>query len=412
MKNYKKITLKCGVPLYLFNDSSLKQTFVNYIVKYGSSGEYFDYILDGKKYHVSPGYAHYLEHLLVEHSKYGDIYNNFSRRYYETNAYTALDHTSYFFYGVDDVKKSIKELIEAIEIPVFNKKDVNQTRHAIEEEATSRCDEPLDLINCLTLRNLYKDFEYIDETLSYIGNRETTKNIIIDKLIDCYNAFYSDYKNKVLVIVGNVNEKELVDYLNEIYANIHKKNHSLILPKYNYGPLRKVDDVLNRDNAKNMHSFGIKVEKLDNVSTRDMNFVLYLNLGYIFYGDYYNDLKNKGIIDARYDAYLHNNGNCHSFIDIYSSSKGEEYLKRILDKLNKKDLTKDEYELLKKTMLADEVRKLDNKYNPAYKFGDRMFKTYDYSDIDYIRSKTYDEYKDINNRVDFNTYTKCVGKRG
>lgn len=83
VNNYKKIILDNGIPLYLYQDTSMKQVFVNYIVKYGFSGEFFKFNLDGKDYDVGAGYAHYLEHLLLESSQYGDLTNYFSRKGYE-----------------------------------------------------------------------------------------------------------------------------------------------------------------------------------------------------------------------------------------------------------------------------------------------------------------------------------------
>ena len=112
VNNYKKIILDNGIPLYLYQDTSMKQVFVNYIVKYGFSGEWFKFNLDGKDYDMGPGYAHYLEHLLLESSQYGDLTNYFSRKGYENNAYTKKDFTTYYFCGTKDIKDSLKKLIE------------------------------------------------------------------------------------------------------------------------------------------------------------------------------------------------------------------------------------------------------------------------------------------------------------
>lgn len=197
MNNYKKIILDNGIPLYLYNDKSLKQVFVNYIVKYGSDGKWYDFELDNKKHHVLPGCAHYLEHLLLEHSKYGDLISRFDEKYYHSNAGTANNYTSYYFYGVDDIKNSIKQLIETIDSPVFDKKDVEQSRYAIEEEASMDGDDVYSTSLNLTERNLYGGYEVFYKTLSPIGNRKTTKEIKIEDLYNCYNAFYTNDKKNI-----------------------------------------------------------------------------------------------------------------------------------------------------------------------------------------------------------------------
>ena len=86
-----------GVRLYLYLDKNMKKSFVSYGVFYGSSGEYSDFYLDGVKHHVLPGCAHFLEHLLLEHSKYGHLYRKFAQKKYVTNGLTYMDCTNYFF---------------------------------------------------------------------------------------------------------------------------------------------------------------------------------------------------------------------------------------------------------------------------------------------------------------------------
>ena len=188
MNRYKKIFLNNDIPLYLCIDFSMKNVFVSYNVLYGSSGLWFNYNNNGKDYSVISGYAHYLEHLLGEHCQFGNMYENFQRRLQYANAYTASNVTSYYFKGTNDIEKSIEELIIAMEMPVFDKKDVESTRHAIEEESASYCDNYGVLLVDMVENNLYSGFNKFDATLSPIGNRETTKSITIEDLYNFYNV--------------------------------------------------------------------------------------------------------------------------------------------------------------------------------------------------------------------------------
>ena len=112
--NYIKKTLSNGVKLYLFLDKNMKQYYVDYIVNYGSSGKWYDFYLDNKHYHVLPGCAHFLEHLLGEHSKYGNYYEKLVSKKYFSNATTAPNITHYYFRGIDDILKSIEEIINVV----------------------------------------------------------------------------------------------------------------------------------------------------------------------------------------------------------------------------------------------------------------------------------------------------------
>ena len=104
MNRFKKIILDNGIPLYLCVDPTMKKVFVSYNLKYGSSGKWFVFNNNGNDYHVITGYAHYLEHLLGEHSKFGDMYRNFDKRFQSANAYTGMNETSYHFNGKDNIR--------------------------------------------------------------------------------------------------------------------------------------------------------------------------------------------------------------------------------------------------------------------------------------------------------------------
>jgi len=406
VNNYKKIILNNGIPLYLYNDKSLKQVFVNYIVKYGSSGKWFDFNLDNKQYHVLPGYAHYLEHLLGEHSKYGNMYTNFSDRCYYANAYTGDDHTSYYFYGVDNIKKSIKELIEAIDCPVFDDKDVEHSRCAIEEEASMWSDRHNITAVSLVEKNLYAGFDVYDDTLSCIGDRKTTKEINTRDLYNCYNAFYSD-DNKVLVVAGNVNEEELVDYLNEIYSKTPNHKKSVIIPNYDVDPIRKREDVIYRDVESNINSFGIKIKRPSSMTNEDLNFCIDF-LGEYLYGndsEFLTYLKKNNLLDVLYYCYSRWNDDYINFVHSLITSDDKSYYNTILEKLNSRDINREDFELIRKGFIAEELMKLDDKYDVPSDFGHRMCYTENYSNVDYYRNISYDNFMDMINKLDFSKYT-------
>lgn len=405
MKNFKKIILNNGIPLYLLIDPSLKQFCANYIVKYGSTGELLNFTLNGKEHHVSPGHAHFLEHIITEHSKNGNLSTNLSDRCSASNTYTATDHTSYNFYGIKDFKKSLKELIEAVDIPVFDYRDVNESRKAILEEASTTSDDIKYRLMMLTERNLYGGFEAVDETLSNIGDRETNRRINTRDLRTCYDAFYND-NNKLLVIAGNLNEEEIVDYLNEIYASIPRHESNLILPKYDYRPIRKKEEYALIDVPTEYNTFGLKIEKPEDVSDREIQFVMSILLDYFFADNEFIDgLTKAGIVDDIQEMDLFKFDRFMNIIQGFISSKPDEYFKRVMEAINKKDITREDYELTKKVLLAISVKELDSKYDYLLKFGDRMGYTTDYSEIDFYRSFDYDRFKEIYGKLDFDTHT-------
>ena len=54
MRNYKKIILEKGIPLYLYNDPSMKQVFCGYTIKYGDDIPNFEYTSTGAALNGTP----------------------------------------------------------------------------------------------------------------------------------------------------------------------------------------------------------------------------------------------------------------------------------------------------------------------------------------------------------------------
>ncbi len=410
MNKFKKIILNNNIPLYLCIDPSMKNTFVSYNVNYGSSGLWFNFNNRGKDYKVTSGYAHYLEHLLGEHSMFGNMYENFDRRMQNANAYTSQNHTSYHFKGLKDIEKSIEELIMSIDSPVFESKDVEATRHAIEEEASSYCDNPGVLLVDMVDNNLYRGFDKFDSTYSPIGNRQTTRDITLEDLRNCYDAFYSDDK-KYLVIAGNVDEKRIVDLLNNIYSKIKPHKSTLVMPSIDFSGIKEKDATVYRDVDTPISSLGVKVRKPDYLSMKEFNYCMNIIKKYLFNSRAYNNLNKSGIVDSFEYGYLTNVGDYINFIQSFTTSKKEECCKRLYELLSKKEITAKEYDLAKKELIASEIRNMEKKYNYVENFPGRLYYTQDYSDSEFYRSIDYEEFMSSISSFDFSEYTIGEVKR-
>ena len=406
MNKFKKIILNNGIPLYLCNDPSMKNYFVSYNVLYGFSGLWFNF--NGRK--VIPGYAHYLEHLLGEHSKYGNLYDNLSKKLYIANAYTSYDVTSYHFKGREDVDKSIEELITAVDEPVFNQKDVNETRHAIEEETASYCDFPNVLVLNLVENNLYSGFDKFDETLSPIGNRKTTKLITLDDLYACYDAFYTD-NNKFLVIAGNVDEKKLVDNLNEIFAKRKPHIYNLELPDIDFSGIRKQDDVINKKVDTPIMALGVKIKKPDGLTMKQFKCCLDIIERVLMFSKEYNDLNKNGVFNATQYFNTTTVSDYINYLQNFTTNKKDECSKRVLELLSRKDISNKEFELAKRCIIASTIRSMDAKYEHLEYFPQCVYYSEDYTDLDFYKSIDYDEFLSMIEPLDFSQYTVGEVKR-
>ena len=404
MNQFKKIILEHNIPLYLCVDPTMKNTFVSYNVKYGSSGLWFNFQNNGKDYHVGSGYAHYLEHLLGEHSPFGDMYRIFDSRLQSSNAYTADDVTSYHFKGRDEVEKSIEELIVSMEQPVFDKKDVDATRHAIIEEAASYCDDSGVMVVDFVENNLYDGFSKFDDTLSPIGNRETTKKITIDDLYNCYNAFYTDDR-KFIVVAGNVDENKIVDCINQAIIKGPKHENHVVLPTIDFRGMKRTDGVIHRSTDEPIAALGIKVKKPDFMTMKEFDYVMTILQKQSYNSKASNELNRKGLLDSYGYCFLTNVEDYINYIVSFTSKDKDACVQSLLELFSRKDFSERDYELLKKSMIAGEVRAMDDKYDYIKEFPDSIYCTDTYSDIDFYQSISYEQFMYMLSHLDFSQYT-------
>ena len=405
MNNYKKIILQNGVTLYLFNDKKLKQTFVSYSINYGSSGKWFDFEYDKTKYHVGPGYAHFLEHLLCEHSKYGDIFFQVANNNYKVNGTTSLNSTCYYFRGIKNIKESIKELIEAIDMPVFTEKDVEDSKKAIREEAKMVCDKNVKSLYSLLLKNLYSDFDYIHESLSTIGNEQTTNDINFELLKVCYYAFYYD-ENKTLLIAGNINEQEIINYVNEIYAKIPKHEKKLVEYNYNSLDIREKEATIERNVFHEFNGLGIKIKMPEGFGRKEMHYFNYIiyQKNLMSSSDLMIKFMKNGIIESNITSSIELNKNTIDLVIIVSSLNFNLFISELLENLKEFKVDEQEFELMKKVIIANEIRNSENKYKNFKSFTYKKEYSEDFLDIQFIKDLDYNRFNNYLAALNYDNY--------
>lgn len=407
--NFIKKTLKNGVRLYLYIDPKMKQTFCSYGVFYGSSGEYLDFYLDGVHHHVLPGCAHFLEHLLGEHSKYGNMYKKFAKKKYMKNGGTNNCITRYFFIGIDDIKTSIKELINAIDDPVYTEEDINETRKAIVEETKMVADNKYRKATSLCIRNMFNNKEIVTDTLCSIGNASTTNDITKEMLDTCYEAFYND-ENKFLIIGGNIDEEEITSYVKSIYKEL--KPHPNKLKLYDYGEytgIRKLEDIIYMPTSDDIALIGFKLENKDYTK---IEISLYLN--FIFeskFGDevaFIKDLKNENII-INFDVcsiWFLNSEIC--YLLGATTPKYKTFLDELKKELKTNNFNKRDFELFIRVAISNQLKRIDNKYDALRTFPYDLPFTENFDDVDYIKTLTFDRFLNFYKSLDFDTNTVVI----
>lgn len=408
--NYIKKTLKNGVKLYLYLDKNMKRYYADYGVDYGSSGKWHKFYLDDKYYEVLPGCAHFLEHMLGEHSKYGNFYNYIASKKYQINAGTYFSVTHYYFQGKEDIYDCIEKLINVIDDPVFNDEDIAQSKHAIAEETKRVLNNRIRMGGAILGHNLYKDLSIFDETYCTIGNEETTEKLDYKTLKACYDAFYYD-ANKTLVIAGNFDEEEITNFLEDVYSRL--PSHPKRLKEFEYKELdkKKTDQQIYYMTTKDdFLSIGFK-QKVNGFSKKEI-FYLLAFLGDIKLGDenaFVKQLKSDDIIASIYGFSPERIDDEHYYIELSANVKDADKFKSlVIEELKKNDFKEEDWNLFIRENIANQVYRSDNKYQEINNLFPRKYFSDDFDDLDFLKTLTFTRFQEFYKSLNFDDYSISI----
>ena len=412
-KDLVKKTLSNGVVAYLYADKDLKRMVACYSVRYGFLGYYDKFYYDDKLYSMPPAIAHFIEHTLVETCKYGNMLHRFKEKSYDVNALTGPEYTSYYFVGIKDTWESLEELINMVDDPNFDSENIEKVKFAVCEEANECMDKKYQHGYNANKRNATAAYSAVHETYNTLGTVETTKSITLEDVQVCYDAYYSN-ENKFLVIGGNFDVDEMVEYLEKIYKKL--KYHPNKMRPFDYGdllPIRKDYEELEKPVANDYCLLTYKMR--DNFEERklviDLYLVIFLRMKFGTSTEFIKNLTAdkvviggvgysadffKGIISVTFNA------------DVLDK---EEFLKRIESQLNTDDLDEKQFELIKRSYKVDDLAKMDFIYKSLLRFPQNIDFTEKLYVMDIIDDFTLEGMKRIVDELDWSLKTVTVLKK-
>lgn len=176
-----------------------------------------------------PGLAHYLEHMLFLGTEKYPEPNGFQTFVQQhagfSNAYTATDHTNYFFQiGAGGLEEALDRFSDYFKAPSFHKEYSDKEKHAIDSEWSMGRTQDSRIIN--RLRGLTANPEHPAIRMS-VGNLETLQSRpgvdVYQAMLEFYNRYYSA-NNMKLVVFGNRPAGELKELAKKYFASIKNKN--------------------------------------------------------------------------------------------------------------------------------------------------------------------------------------------
>lgn len=406
MANNEIITLDNGLKIILYQDNTKHVTQANLIVNFGS--KYKNIKTDNKIIDIPIGTAHFLEHILLEHSPYGNIVTKFKEKNISTNGITNPNFTYFYIDTVKDFEENLIELIKAINTRAFTKEDVETTRHAIIKEKMATVDKKVIKLHKKTYECLFKNIDYPNT----LGEIEDIKNISYETLANIYDITYQ-INNQILVISGNFNKDKILKIIKNTYNEINKKeiSYELIKPQEENNINKKYGIVKDDVHLKYVSiSYKINISNLTPFERVQLEFMLiwFLNSKFgssspIYHNFVKNNICNNNIsrrLEAIYDFYV-------ITISAPIISNEEEFIKTIEQALKEKTFNEYDFNIYKKQEIIELILREDSLLSKLDPYISNIL-IHNYNDIDKIEdieNITFEKYKNAINSLDFSNYS-------
>lgn len=300
-----------GLDVYCVLKPGFNKKFVSYTTKYGSMDDHF--LVNNKEVRVPDGIAHFLEHKMFDKED-GDVFTHFGKNGANANAFTSYDMTSYLFSTTTELYENLKTLMNMVEQPYFTAETVKKEVGIIEEELKMYLDDP----DFRSYMELLKAMYHVSPIRNDIGGSiESINKITEAHLYMCHETFYHP-SNMVLIIVGDINYKEVIDFVdahqnNRGLNNSHKIERLLPEePEHVVTPYTELTMDVSETKVKLGYK-GVSTSLAPHARLKkDMTMMLALDLVFGEQSPYYYVLEDKGLADDSFSC-MHIEELDHSF---------------------------------------------------------------------------------------------------
>jgi protease-3 len=244
-REYQAIVLPNNLQVVLVSDPSIEVAAVSMAVGVGSYQDPDDQL----------GLAHYLEHMLFLGTEKYPEPNSFQKFVDESagvwNAYTAVDHTNYFFQlNTDKLDESLDYFSDYFKKPTFDPKFSDKERNAVNSEWSMGRSQDGWIIH--RLGGITANPEHPARRLT-VGNLETLSDkpdaTLHSQLLSFYDRYYSANNMKLTIVAKQP--------LNEL-AELATKHFSGIADKRISRPEIKIPGITAAEKGKVIHYKSIK----------------------------------------------------------------------------------------------------------------------------------------------------------
>ena len=347
-------TLDNGLTVIIIPKETARKKYLIWGTHFGSIDNRFVLPETGEEIEIPDGVAHFLEHKMFEQESGKDSLSTLMALGADANAYTTNDHTAYLFECTENFEEALTELMDYVQHPYFTDENVQKEQGIIGQEITMYDDEIGWQLYIGAMQCLYKSNPV---RLDIAGTIESISGITKETLYNCYNTFYHP-SNMTLVACGDFEPEELL-------KNIQSK----LLPKEKQEEIQRIypeePDKIHEPYKKitmpssiPMFMIGFKDHYTQEQVTRHIAIEILLNLLIGKSSTLYNDLYNKGLLQAQPDLdYEFSKEYAHVLIS-GQSQEPEEIQKALLqavEEYKQKGIPQEDFERIKKKIYGDYV---------------------------------------------------------
>lgn len=286
-------TLKNNLNVYIIPKKDYKKTYVALTTPFGSNINH--YKVEDKEYIIPAGVAHFLEHKLFERNG-KDISEEFSKNSARVNAFTTNTHTTYLFSATKEIKENTKRLLDFVLSPSFTKEGIDKEVGIITQEINMYEDDPLSKAYMGLLKLMYPNHPV---SIDILGTEETIKEINLNVLTNTHKSFYHP-SQMILSITGNVDETEMVSFLDELYDEVSEALEIDVITKFDQEHSIK-EELLEFDVLQDNAIIGIKCPNYDykktNYIKQELTYAILLDLLFGKGSENYQYLLDKEVIN-------------------------------------------------------------------------------------------------------------------
>ncbi len=169
------------------------------------------FTLDGVKYRVPDGIAHYLEHKMFDLPE-DNAMNLFAAHGASPNAFTSYSMTAYHFSCTEQFEENLKILLRMVLTPYFTEENVEKERGIIAQEIRMYEDSAESRVYEDLFENV---FAHHPIRVPIAGTVDSIGEITAQMLYDCHKAFYQP-ANMMLCVAGDVEEEAVCALVREL----------------------------------------------------------------------------------------------------------------------------------------------------------------------------------------------------